>query len=424
MSDQPTRSRQEIIASMPPGIYDEADVPEYTLPDPLICADGRPVIDAQTWTAKRRPEVLRLFQEQVYGCVPDMPWTMTSEIMSEDSQALGGLATRKQVALTIRTTQGEAAIHLLLYVPNKRNGPAPAFAGLNFMGNHTISADPGISLSASWMPDFGRPTAETGVLDHRATEAARGTRSGSWPAKRLIERGYALATAYCGDMDPDYDDGYQNGLHPLFYRPGQTAPEADEWAGLSAWAWGLSRMLDYLQTDSDIDGSRVAGMGLSRLGKTALWAGAQDERFALVISCESGCGGAALSRRRVGETVKRINNTFPHWFCGNHKAFNDQEDQLPVDQHMLVSLVAPRPVYVASAVEDLWSDPRGEFLSAKEAAPVYRLLGQEGLAATGMPGIHEPIMSRIGYHIRAGGHGINDYDWERFMDFADKHMTD
>jgi hypothetical protein len=397
-------------------LYDEAKVPAYVLPDPLRFADGTPVLAADDWTGRRRAEVLRLFEEHVYGKSPAPPSGMRAVVVEEDPRALGGLATRRQVRVLLDGTESGPAFEMLLYVPNAAKRPVPAFLGLNFDGNHAVHPDPGIRIATAWMDDG------PGVVDHRATGAARGTNAAAWPVERILDRGYALATIYYGDIEPDHPEGWKAGVRSRV-GPGASGRFApDDWGAIGAWAWALSRALDVLSKDPDVDGARVAVIGHSRLGKTALWAGARDERFAMVVSNESGEGGAALARRRFGETTERITRVFPHWFAHRYRDYADREDALPVDQHMLLALAAPRPLYVASATEDLWADPRGEFLAAKAAEPVYRLLGKAGLGVDAPPPADRPVGDTIGYHDRTGKHALTAYDWEQYLDFADRHL--
>ena len=406
-------------AAQPAGAnYDEAKVPAYTLPDPLRFEDGTPVRDGREWSGRRRAEVLRLFEEHVYGRSPGRPPAMRFVIAENDPRALGGLATRRQVRVLLDGTESGPSFEILLYLPTAARRPVPAFLGLNFDGNHAVHPDPGIRLSTAWM-DEG-----PGVVANRATEAARGTNAAAWPVERILDRGHALATVYYGDLEPDHPDGWKSGVRARI-GPGTAGRFAsDDWGAIGAWAWGLSRALDYLVTDPDVDGRRVALIGHSRLGKTALWAGASDERFALVVSNDSGEGGAALARRQFGETTARITSTFPHWFAPRLREYAGREASMPVDQHMLLALVAPRPLYVASATEDLWADPRGEFLAAKAAGPVYALLGRPGLGVEEMPVPDRPVGGSIGYHVRRGTHALTAYDWEQYLDFADRHVLD
>lgn len=369
---------------------DPPQMPAYTLPDPLLTNDGQKVASADEWRKTRRPEVLELFREHVYGRVPATAFKQSFRIVREDPAALGGAATLRLVEIRIEVEKKSHLINLTLFVPNKRSGPAPAFLLICHRGAEII--DP-----------------------------ARTTKSGFWPVEEGIARGYAMAAFSNADLDPDKDNGFKDGIHGIL--DGATRPP-DAWGTIAAWAWGASRCMDYLVTDKDIAKDKVAVIGHSRGGKTALWAGAEDERFALVCSNDSGCVGAALSRRQKKgkETVAVINKSFPHWFNANFKTYSNRVEELPVDQHMLIALIAPRAVCVGSASQDLWADPRGEFESAVRAGPVYRLFDKSGLGApSDMPALGTVLGGDgLHYHIREGKHDLNAVDWGFYMDYADK----
>jgi hypothetical protein len=406
-----------------PANYDEGKVPAYTLPDALVLKNGKRVTDAATWKNQRRPELLDLFSREVYGRTPagrteKMHWAVTSV----DRAALGGKAVRKEITVWFTEKKDGPKMHLLVYQPPgapESHAPWPTFLGLNFYGNQSINADPGITLSTRWM----RTNPANNIVNNRATEGTRGVSASSWNVETVVARGYATATVYYGDLCEDQPAGLSKDVGAMFGLTGPEPRDGEQWGAIGVWAWGLSRALDYLASDPEIDPKRVAVHGHSRLGKTALWAGAQDERFAYVISNDSGCGGAKLSMRKFGETVQVINTAFPHWFAKNFRRYNERESSLPIDQHELIALIAPRPVHVASAKDDTWADPRGEFLAAKHAEPVYALFGKKGLGVSDMPAVDHPVLGdAVAYHIRTGKHGIAPYDWAQYLDFADRQL--
>ncbi|RKR84350.1 hypothetical protein BDD43_4584 [Mucilaginibacter gracilis] len=383
-----------------------------SLPDVLTLNNGTKITTAKQWKIERRPELIAFFKKEMYGQSPGKPAGVTYKVFDNDSKALGGKATRKQITVYFNGKQDGPQMDILLYIPNNVKH-APAIVGLNFDGNQSVNIDLAIKMSTSWMDKT------KGVVNNRATEATRGIDAGQWPLEMILDKGYAVATVYRGDIDPDFDDGFKNGVQVLYP---ELQNRGDNFATVAAWAWGLSRILDYLETDKAIDSKHVAVFGFSRLGKAALWAGATDERFPLVISNESGAGGAKLFHFKGGEGTTRLDTKFPHWFCGNFKKYMGQDSILPFDQHMVISLIAPRPVYVASAKDDTNSNPEAEFWGAKAADPVYRLLGTSGLPANQWPALSEPSVGRIAYHVRPGGHNVTDYDWIQYLSFADKYL--
>jgi hypothetical protein len=367
----------------------------------------------------RRQELLRQFADHVYGRFPEASTCLSYRVTKELASTLGGRARLREVEITVHQADDSLIIPLLIYLPIGANKPVPVMLAMNFFGNHAVIDDPNISLPTAWLPNSDT----YGITNNVADSTSRGARAHRWDIPQILSRGYAFVTLYRGDLDPDRPGHWEDGVHPLYYRPGQRQPDSTEWGAIGAWAWGYSRAVDYLLQDPAFDASRIVAMGHSRLGKAVLWAGANDERIALVVSNNSGCGGAALSRREYGETVSIINTSFPHWFSDRFTTYNDRVDELPVDQHELIALIAPRPVYIASAVEDRWADPRGEFLAALHAGQVYRLYGLDGLGQDSFPVVDAPIIGgHIGYHLRSGGHDVTPYDWKQFLDFADLRL--
>ncbi len=385
--------------------YEESKVPKYELPNLLTFANGDPLKGPEDWP-KRRREILALFEQHVYGTMPDGDFSVKTRTVTKPFEIANAPGTAYQIELDFQNNSFKNPVRVLLCLPDSKK-PVPVFVAYNFQGNHTVIADPGVVRGK--------------ILDRntnqlvRADEKTRGAMTRRWDVKHILENGMGLATLHYDDVDPDFDDGFKNGVHSLYPK---LQNREDNWTSIGAWAWGLSRVVDALEHDNRIDTRALIVMGHSRLGKTALWAGATDERFAAVISNNSGCGGAALARRKFGETVARINTVFPHWFCKKHKLYGNNETAMPVDQHMLIALMAPRPVYIASAVEDRWADPKGEFLAAVHSQPAYSLLGLDGGLPDVLPELDTPVGNILRYHIRSGKHDVTSFDWVQFVKFA------
>ena len=396
--------------------YDESKVPDFELPDPLKTFGGKKIRNSKQWVKRGKPELLNFFTKNVYGEVPGELSFTSAEIVEQTDNALNGKAKRRQVELIFQKGNQRLHFFILIYLP-KNVEKAPVFLGYNFYGNHTVTDDVNVIISEAW----SRDNPSFGIINNQLTEQSRGVRTNRWAIDKMLDAGIGLATIYYGEVDPDKDD-FSDGIHPFFYVDNQQQPAASEWGSIAAWSWGLSRTMDYFETNNEVDENKVIVFGHSRLGKTSLWAGASDERFAGVISNCSGCGGAALSKRKFGETVARINTSFPHWFCKNFRNYNNNEEALPVDQHELLALIAPRPLYVASAEEDQWADPHGEFLSAFYASKVYDLFDKKGIPSDEMPNVNEPVQNTVAYHIRTGIHDVTDFDWEQYIKWAKEQV--
>lgn len=362
---------------------------DLILPELLTSVNGKKIANKEMWTKERRPEILRLFEDNVYGQVPKDFDSIRFVLKKEDKMAMGGKAKLKEVAINIYRKNQSVTINLVLFIPSLSKKPSPVFL----------------------------------LICHRAStnfDPTRAVKSEFWPAEEVIERGYAIAAFHVSDVAADNKDTYNQGVLRLY--PEQMKM-ANGMKALGAWAWGAMRVMDYFEKDKDIDSKKVAVLGHSRGGKASLWAGAQDQRFAVVISNCSGEGGAALSRRPVGEKVADLNTSFPHWFCENYKKFSSNVEGLPVDHHMLIALMAPRAVYAASASEDVWADPVGEFLSMKYAEPAFKLFRLDPLPAKEQPPVNIQVKSlKMGYHVEKGAHGLGLFDYQRYMDFADANF--
>ena len=401
-----------VVAGIPVN-YDESKVGTYTLPDPLVTTKGVRVRDAATWTRVRRPEILRMIETTQFGRAPGKPGKVVVDRFDTGTVALGGKAIRRQTTLYLTDDRSGPKAEVLSYVPAGAKEPVPLLLQISFSPNASVVDDPGIRPGEMW----GR--------DKKRVPAPAASAFGRVDVMPFLANGFGFATVYYGDIEPDFIGGIPFGIRGRYLKPGQSQVAPDEWGAIAAWAWGLSRVMDYLETERAIDAKRVALLGASRLGKTVLWTGANDERFAMILASVSGEGGAALSRRNYGETVKHITDStrYEYQFAKNYQSYGDRVNELPFDGHMLISLIAPRPLLLQTGSTDYWSDPKGEYLAAVAASPVWKLFGKDGLATDHYPAAGEPVLSTLGYSMHEGRHGILPYDWPIFLQFMQKHLS-
>ncbi len=402
----------DVVAGIPVN-YDEAKVGSYSLPDALTLNNGKPVRDVGTWYSKRRPEIVEMFETQQYGRAPGRPAGESFEVVDKGTPALNGKAIRKQITIYLNKDKTGPTIDLLIYLPAAATKPVPMFFSINFGVVQNAVDDSGIKPETVWDPK----------TNTRITPPA-GRGFGRIDAGALLDAGFGVATYYYGDVDPDYLSGFSNGIRAKYLKAGQTERGADDWGAIAAWAWGMSRVEDYFETDKSIDAKRVAIHGVSRLGKTVMWAGAHDQRFAAVIASCSGEGGAALSHRDYGETIAHLTapTRYPYQFAENYAKYGGFPDKAPMDANLLIALVAPRPLLLQTGNTDNWSDPKGEFLAAVAAGPVYKLLGKEDLGTDVWPSASQPIFHDLSYYMHEGGHGMVPSDWGIYVEFLKKTL--
>lgn len=401
-----------VVAGIPVN-YDQAKVGTYTLPDALRLNNGKPVRNAKTWYARRRPQIEEIFETQQYGRDPGRPADESFDVTDKGTPALDGKAIRKQVTISFSKDESWPKIHLLIYLPANAKKPVPMFFTISFVAPQDAVDDPGITPVMVWNPKT-----------NTKMEPPSGRSFGRINVNALLDAGFGVAAFYYGDVDPDYAAGFSNGIRARYLKPGQTGRAPDDWGSIAAWAWGMSRVEDYFETDQDIDAKRVAIHGVSRLGKTVMWAGAHDQRFAAVIASCSGEGGAALSHRDYGETIAHLTapTRYPYQFAANYAKYAGFPDTAPMDANMLIALIAPRPLLLQTGNTDYWSDPKGEFLAEVAAGPVYKLLGKDPLDTDVWPAARQPIFHDLAYYMHDGGHGMVPSDWDIYVEFLKMHL--
>jgi hypothetical protein len=401
-----------IVAGIPVN-YNEDSVGVYTLPDALLLINGKKVNSVDDWVKKRRPEIIKLVEENQFGKMPPRPQEMSFNVFDKGTLVLGGKAIRKQVTVYFTRDTSKNKMDILIYLPANSTKPVPVLLNISFTANKNMVDDPGVKDGEVW------------TKEGKKIPAQGGGNFGKLKVDTFITQGIGIATVYYGDIEPDFAGGIPYGIIGNYLKPGMQQPAADEWGTISAWAWGLSRAMDYFETDKSINAKRIGLFGISRLGKTVLWAGAYDTRFALVIASCSGEGGAAIARRNYGETLKHMSHPTRYFyqFCANYQKYADSVDKFPVDANMLVALMAPRPLLLQTGDQDFWSDPKGEFLAAIAATPVYNLFGKQGIQTTAMPAAGvQANNNTLGYYMHTGGHGTIPSDWPVFLEYLKKYL--
>jgi hypothetical protein len=412
-AQQQAANRPTLVAGFPVN-YQEDSVGSYTLPDLLTCIHGQRVTSARIWTQKRRPELIRQFEEIQFGKMPPRPRDMHFLITDKGTPSFSGKAIRKQVTVYFSKDTADHKMNLLIYIPANTSKPAPLLMNISFAAYNQIIEDNGLMVGNIWSKEG------------KKVRADKPTVFGKMNVEQFLDAGIGFATVYYGDIEPDFKDGINYGIRKTYMKPGQTETTGSEWGAISAWAWGLSRAMDYFETDKQIDSKRVALQGASRLGKTVLWAGVHDTRYKMVLASISGEGGAAISRRNFGETIQHITDPsrYLYQFAPNYHNYADKVNSMPVDAHMLVALMAPRPLLLQTGSTDYWSDPRGEFLSAVAAAPVYRLFNEKGPETSQMPAAGDTslLMNNLGYYMHEGGHSVLPTDWTHMIEYMKKYL--